>query len=220
MMRRDGRGTGRPNSVASSTQAATASWTAARAASAVSPSDMQPGKSGTSATNPPPSSSGSGSMMTGYSSFGIACFHHRVTEPNNLPDVNRLDCPTLRDRRIVAHADAHHSHYSYSQNTIPRKPSEFSLITTTIVICVVGIALPFTAVGDALGFTPLPWLYWPLLIVMLLSYSTLAHLAKVWFVHWWGYVISALPSHGGAGETLSASLRFRPSSCQACQLAK
>ena len=125
MMRRDGRGTGRPNSVASSTQAATASWTAARAASAVSPSDMQPGKSGTSATNPPPSSSGSGSMMTGYSSFGIACFHHRVNEPNNLPDVNRLDCPTLRDRKIVAHADAHHSHYSYSQNTIPRKPSEF-----------------------------------------------------------------------------------------------
>jgi magnesium-transporting ATPase (P-type) len=186
MMRRDGRGTGRPNSVASSTQAATASWTAARTASAVSPSDMQPGKSGTSATNPPPSSSVSGSMMTGYSSFGIACFNHRVNEPNNLPDVTRLDWPTrwfvesLLTQTLIIHI--------IRTAKIPFLESRASsaLITTTIVICVVGIALPFTAVGDALGFTPLPWLYWPLLIVMLLSYSTLAHLAKVWFVHRWG----------------------------------
>ena len=133
MMRRDGRGTGRPNSVASSTQAATASWTAARAASAVSPSDMQPGKSGTSATNPPPSSSGSGSMMTGYSSFGIACFHHRVNEPNNLPDVNRLDWPTrgfvksLLTQTLIIHI--------IRTAKIPFLESRASsaLITTTIV---------------------------------------------------------------------------------------
>jgi hypothetical protein len=61
-----------------------------------------------------------------------------------------------------------------------------ALIATTVIICVVGMTLPFTAVGDALGFTPLPWLYWPLLIAILLSYTTLAHLLKVWFVHRWG----------------------------------
>jgi Mg2+-importing ATPase len=61
-----------------------------------------------------------------------------------------------------------------------------ALIATTIVICAIGIALPFTALGDALGFTPLPWPYWPLLLTILLSYSLVAHLVKVWFVHRWG----------------------------------
>ena len=36
-----------------------------------------------------------------------------------------------------------------------------ALITTTIIICVVGVTLPFTWAGSALGFTPLPALYWP-----------------------------------------------------------
>jgi Mg2+-importing ATPase len=61
-----------------------------------------------------------------------------------------------------------------------------ALIATTMVISLVGIALPFTAVGAALGFTPLPPLYWPLLATMLLGYSLLTHLVKVWFVRRWG----------------------------------
>jgi Mg2+-importing ATPase len=61
-----------------------------------------------------------------------------------------------------------------------------ALIMTTIIICVVGIALPFTWVGSALGFTPLPGLYWPLVASMLLCYATLTHLVKSWFVRRWG----------------------------------
>jgi Mg2+-importing ATPase len=61
-----------------------------------------------------------------------------------------------------------------------------ALITTTIIICVVGIALPFTWTGSALGFTPLPWLYWPLVAFMLLSYAVLTHVVKLWFVRRWG----------------------------------
>jgi Mg2+-importing ATPase len=60
------------------------------------------------------------------------------------------------------------------------------LITTTIIICCIGIALPFTWAGTALGFTPLPWLYWPLVFSMLVTYSMLTHLVKVWFVRRWG----------------------------------
>jgi Mg2+-importing ATPase len=60
------------------------------------------------------------------------------------------------------------------------------LIATTIAICVVGITLPFTWVGGALGFVPLPGLYWPLVAAMLLSYATLTHLVKAWFVRRWG----------------------------------
>jgi Mg2+-importing ATPase len=61
-----------------------------------------------------------------------------------------------------------------------------ALIATTVVICVVGIAMPFTWLGAALGFVPLPWLYWPLVASMLLSYAILTHLVKVWFVRRWG----------------------------------
>jgi Mg2+-importing ATPase len=61
-----------------------------------------------------------------------------------------------------------------------------ALIATTLIICAVGIALPFIWVGSALGFVPLPWLYWPLVGGMLLAYAVLTHLAKVWFVRRWG----------------------------------
>jgi Mg2+-importing ATPase len=61
-----------------------------------------------------------------------------------------------------------------------------ALITTTIIICVVGVMLPFTWAGAALGFTRLPWLYWPLVSCMLLAYAILTHVVKVWFVRRWG----------------------------------
>jgi P-type Mg2+ transporter len=61
-----------------------------------------------------------------------------------------------------------------------------ALITTTIIICVVGVSLPFTWAGAALGFTPLPWLYWPLVTAMLLTYAILTHIVKLWFVRRWG----------------------------------
>ena len=61
-----------------------------------------------------------------------------------------------------------------------------ALIATTIVISAVGIMLPFTWVGAALGFTPLPWLYWSLVGSMLLVYAVRTHLVKVWFVRRWG----------------------------------
>jgi Mg2+-importing ATPase len=61
-----------------------------------------------------------------------------------------------------------------------------ALITTTVIICTVGIMLPFTWAGSALGFTPLPWLYWPLVTALLLTYAVLTHLVKVWFIRRWG----------------------------------
>ena len=61
-----------------------------------------------------------------------------------------------------------------------------ALITTSVLICVVGIALPFTPVGQALKFTPLPPLYWPIIASCLLSYAILTHLVKTWFVRRWG----------------------------------
>jgi P-type Mg2+ transporter len=61
-----------------------------------------------------------------------------------------------------------------------------ALIATTAIICAIGIALPSTWAGAALGFTPLPGLYWPLVAAMMLAYATLTHLVKAWFVRRWG----------------------------------
>jgi len=61
-----------------------------------------------------------------------------------------------------------------------------ALITTTIVVAMIGIFLPVSWVGSSLGFVPLPDLYWPILAAILLSYAVLAHLVKSWFVRRWG----------------------------------
>ncbi|HWS94060.1 MAG TPA: cation transporting ATPase C-terminal domain-containing protein, partial [Mycobacterium sp.] len=60
------------------------------------------------------------------------------------------------------------------------------LITTTIVICTIGIALPYTLAGTSLGLVPLPPLYWPVVALILTSYAVLTHLVKTWFVRRWG----------------------------------
>ena len=61
-----------------------------------------------------------------------------------------------------------------------------ALIATSIIICMVGITLPFTYVGASLGFVPLPPLYWPVVIAIIGCYAVLTHLTRVWFVHRWG----------------------------------
>ena len=60
------------------------------------------------------------------------------------------------------------------------------LVITSIVICVVGVWLPYSPFSHALGFTPLPPLYWAYLTGIMLGYLTLAHLMKTWFIRRYG----------------------------------
>ena len=53
-----------------------------------------------------------------------------------------------------------------------------ALIMTTIIVCLIGAALPYSALAPIFGFTPLPWSYWPVIGLFLVSYAILAHLAK------------------------------------------
>jgi Mg2+-importing ATPase len=61
-----------------------------------------------------------------------------------------------------------------------------ALIATSVVICMVGIALPFTYIGGSLGFVALPPLYWPVVLTIIGCYAVLTHVTKVWFVRRWG----------------------------------
>jgi Mg2+-importing ATPase len=61
-----------------------------------------------------------------------------------------------------------------------------ALITTSLIIAAVGIAIPFSWLGPALGFVHLPPGYWLPLAGILLSYAILTHLVKTWFVRRFG----------------------------------
>jgi P-type Mg2+ transporter len=61
-----------------------------------------------------------------------------------------------------------------------------ALITTTIIIAAIGIALPFSWLGPFLGFVPLPPLYWIALGFVLATYVVLTHVMKTWFIRRFG----------------------------------
>jgi Mg2+-importing ATPase len=61
------------------------------------------------------------------------------------------------------------------------RPSWPLLVVTSLVMAT-GVALPFTAVGAALGFTPLPPLYWPLLALTIACYAALTQGVKMWLL--------------------------------------
>jgi Mg2+-importing ATPase len=56
-----------------------------------------------------------------------------------------------------------------------------SLLTTTLLVSLAAMWLPYSPLAPALGFVPLPTLYWPILAVMVLLYLVLTHITKTWF---------------------------------------
>jgi len=69
-------------------------------------------------------------------------------------------------------------------NKIPflQSRASLSLTLTTISVIAFGIFLPYSPVASSLGFSPLPILYWPLLLLTVLAYMLLTQGAKVWML--------------------------------------
>jgi Mg2+-importing ATPase len=69
-------------------------------------------------------------------------------------------------------------------NKIPwlQSRSSWPVAISTCVIASFGVILPFTFLGRSLGFTALPALYWPYLIVTLIAYVTLTQTVKTWLL--------------------------------------
>lgn len=63
-----------------------------------------------------------------------------------------------------------------------------ALIATSLAVAAAGILLPITPLGATLGFVPLPWAYWPILVLILLGYAALTHVTKAWFYRRYGLV--------------------------------
>ena len=73
-------------------------------------------------------------------------------------------------------------------NKIPFIQSRASrpLLLTSIGIVALGALLPISPLAGVLGFTPLPLLYWPFLVGMLVEYVVLTQTVKVWFIRKFG----------------------------------
>jgi P-type Mg2+ transporter len=56
-----------------------------------------------------------------------------------------------------------------------------ALLATTALVSLAGMWLPYSPLATALGLTPLPGLYWPILAAMVVAYLALTHLTKSWF---------------------------------------
>jgi P-type Mg2+ transporter len=69
-------------------------------------------------------------------------------------------------------------------NRIPFLQSHASwpLVLTTVLVMLIGMWLPSSPLGPALGFTHLPPLYWPLLLATLLGYVLLTQAVKTWLL--------------------------------------
>ena len=66
-------------------------------------------------------------------------------------------------------------------NKIPflQSRASWALTATTLSIMAFGMLLPYSPMASALGFTHLPLLYWPILMLTLLAYMGLTQIIKV-----------------------------------------
>jgi P-type Mg2+ transporter len=64
--------------------------------------------------------------------------------------------------------------------------ASLQLMATTLIIMAIGAWLPFSPFAAALGMVPLPWSYWPWIVLFLVSYGILTHLVKTWFFNRFG----------------------------------
>ena len=70
-------------------------------------------------------------------------------------------------------------------NRIPflQSRASWTLTLTTAAIMALGIWLPYSPVAAALGFTHLPRMYWPILLLTLLGYTGLTQIIKTRLLH-------------------------------------
>jgi Mg2+-importing ATPase len=69
-------------------------------------------------------------------------------------------------------------------NRIPfiQSRASWPMLATTVAIMAFGAWLPYSPLAEALGFTPLPPLYWPIVAATLVCYLALTQTVKVWLL--------------------------------------
>jgi Mg2+-importing ATPase len=60
------------------------------------------------------------------------------------------------------------------------------LVVLTLCIMIIGIAVPFSPIGEAVGMVPLPLAYFPWLVAILVCYCLLTQLVKRYYIRRFG----------------------------------
>lgn len=60
--------------------------------------------------------------------------------------------------------------------------ASWPVMITTLAVMLVGIIIPFSGMGAAVGLVPLPWSYFPWLIAILSGYCLLTQTIKNWYI--------------------------------------
>ena len=74
-------------------------------------------------------------------------------------------------------------------NKVPffQSRASVALTVSTLLVCGFAAWLPYSPLAGALGFAPLPLLYWAYLTFFVLTYFVLAQIVKTWFIRKYGW---------------------------------
>ena len=117
------------------------------------------------------------SSIFDYATFGLMWF---VFHCQTLADASLFQTgwfvESLMTQTIIIHV--------IRTNKIPfiHSRASWPLILTTLIIMTAGVCLPFSPLGPVLGFQPLPALYWPWLLLIVLGYMLLTQIVKWWLI--------------------------------------
>jgi Mg2+-importing ATPase len=69
-------------------------------------------------------------------------------------------------------------------NKIPffQSRASWPLLITTLTVMAFGAWLPYSPLASSLGLTHLPGMYWPILLLTLVAYTSLTQGVKVWLL--------------------------------------
>ena len=138
------------------------------------------------------------SSIFDYTTYGLMWFFFKCSHLG-------LATPAALAARFPAGADADHTYaaalfstgwfveslmtqtlivHVIRTNLIPflQSRASWQLTMTTIAIMGVGAWLPFSPLAQYLGFVPLPWQFWPFLLLTLLCYVALTQVIKTWLI--------------------------------------
>ena len=139
------------------------------------------------------------SSIFDYTTYGLMWFYFKCSQLGLVPPTAELVT------RFANAADADHTYaaalfstgwfveslmtqtlivHVIRTNQIPFIQSRASWQLTMTTLAIMGIAawLPFSPLARYLGFVPLPWQYWPFLLLTLLCYVGLTQVIKSWMV--------------------------------------
>ena len=124
------------------------------------------------------------SSIFDYATFGVMWYYFNATDPNNDHEVSLFQtgwfCEGLLTQTIIVHIIRTHKVPVFQS-----RPS-LSLFLLTVVIMAIGLAIPYTPLGDVLAMTSLPGTYYGFLVLFIVSYVVLTQCVKHMYVRRWG----------------------------------